>query len=86
MRIPKSRSILLFALLASSEATLAELPGIEVVVTGAEPGSGTLEISIFDSPETFMKEPYQQVRGTPDENGELHHAIDNLTVAVRPRL
>lgn len=48
---------------------LAELPTITVVVTGGEPPTGTIEVSLFNSADTFMKEPLLQHSGPIGEDG-----------------
>jgi uncharacterized protein (DUF2141 family) len=50
-------------------AALAELPGVKVVVSGLSPPAGTVEITLFDSAGSFMKEPYLQQSGTANEGG-----------------
>jgi uncharacterized protein (DUF2141 family) len=48
---------------------LAELATVTVHVRGALPPTGVLEISLFNSAETFMKEPWLQQQGQIDEDG-----------------
>ena len=52
-------------------AVAAQTPAFKVVVSGMEPSTGTVELSLFDSEESFMKEPILQHKGSPDENGEF---------------
>ena len=61
----------MFYLLLLPSAMAAEVPSLKVVVTGMEPLTGTVELTLFDSEETFMKEPRLQQKGVPDENGEF---------------
>lgn len=51
--------------------SLAELPGIDVRVSHVVPAEGTVEVSVFHSAESFMKEPYLQQSGKPSENGSF---------------
>lgn len=45
----------------------ADLAKIELTVTGIDPAGGSLEVSLFNSEETFMKEPMaQQTHGVGD--------------------
>ncbi|MBT8059607.1 MAG: DUF2141 domain-containing protein [Gammaproteobacteria bacterium] len=50
---------------------MAELPGIQITITGAEATEGTFEVSLFDSAESFMKEPFLQMAGVPQEDGSV---------------
>ena len=50
---------------------LAELPGIKVIVSNISPSEGKVEVSLFNSSDSFMKEPYLQQSGPPDENGRF---------------
>jgi uncharacterized protein (DUF2141 family) len=50
---------------------LAELPGVRVIVKNFSATSGTVEISLFDSAETFMQEPYLQESGPVDASGDF---------------
>lgn len=47
----------------------AQLPGITVQVSGLPTAEGTVEVSLFDSVESFLIEPYLQHSGVADENG-----------------
>jgi uncharacterized protein (DUF2141 family) len=59
----------LFIFMLSPALALAELPGIRVVVSNLSPATGTVEVSLFDSEETFLKEPYLQESGAAGEDG-----------------
>ncbi len=48
---------------------LAELSGIEVRVAHISPVEGTVEVSVFDSADAFMREPFLQQSGKPSEDG-----------------
>ncbi|MGD2128358.1 MAG: DUF2141 domain-containing protein [Lysobacterales bacterium] len=63
-------------LLAIGAATLAfplcaraELPTITVRVTHPGVDTGTVEVSLFNSADTFMKKPFLQFSGHLDEDG-----------------
>jgi uncharacterized protein (DUF2141 family) len=70
----------------SAAALLALLPAIgqaeagdevfdlTVRVVDAEPVAGTLEISLFNSAESFLKQPYLQTSGAVNEDGS-HQAL-----------
>jgi uncharacterized protein (DUF2141 family) len=67
---PRPAAWLLVSLLALLPATgLAEVVNIGVRVVKAEPATGTLEISLFNSAETFLKQPYLQTSGPVNEDG-----------------
>lgn len=66
-----SRTILIAGLalgLTAGTAT-AETARLTVHVSGAEPPSGTVEISLFDSAENFFKQPYKQSPCKPSDDG-----------------
>jgi uncharacterized protein (DUF2141 family) len=50
---------------------LAEPHDLSVMVSGLSPASGTVEVSLFDSAESFLKEPYKQQSGPVDEAGRF---------------
>jgi uncharacterized protein (DUF2141 family) len=60
---------LLFISVLSPALALAELPGIKVVVSNISPLTGTVEVSLFDSAESYLKEPYLQQSGVAVEDG-----------------
>jgi uncharacterized protein (DUF2141 family) len=47
---------------------VAELPTLTVTVSGAEP-SGTIEVSLFNSAENFLKQTYEQKPCKPADDG-----------------
>lgn len=61
--------LFIVALLAIPAIAMAELPRLTVKVTGAEPATGTIEISVFDSEENFLREIHIQKRCKPSEDG-----------------
>lgn len=66
-------SLLLLPILAQ-----AELPGLKVLVHGAQPASGTLEVSLFNTAESFMKQPYLQESYPVSEEGVIEAGFTNL--------
>ena len=48
---------------------LPQVADVDVRVVDANPATGTLEISLFNSAETFLKEPFLQNSGPVNENG-----------------
>lgn len=55
--------------LVAPVAALAELPGVKIAVRHFSSTTGTVEVSLFDSAATFMREPYLQESGPVDANG-----------------
>jgi len=49
----------------------AALPSLEVNVSNALPSEGHIEITLFNSEESFLTKAYLQKSGVPDENGEF---------------
>ena len=47
----------------------AEGPTLQVTIVGADPATGTVEISLFNSEEDFLKNAYLQQRCEPAEDG-----------------
>ena len=52
-------------------SAFAALPSLTVHVTHAVPSQGEIEVTLFNSAETFLHDIYLQESGTPDENGEF---------------
>jgi uncharacterized protein (DUF2141 family) len=48
---------------------LAQVADVSVRVVRADPATGTLEISLFNSAETFLQEPFLQTSGPVNEDG-----------------
>jgi uncharacterized protein (DUF2141 family) len=65
----KILSLLTSALLFSSAQASAEMASLTVTVTDAETTNGTIEVTLFNSSESFMNAVFLQKRGRPDENG-----------------
>jgi len=64
----KNKLLISLALLVPSLAA-AELPDLTVRVTNALPATGTLEITLFNSDESFLKEAHLQQSGVASESG-----------------
>ena len=60
-------ALLTLALLPATAS--AERLSLTVTVTDAEPATGSIEISLFDSDETFLKNPRTQQACSPGEEG-----------------
>lgn len=71
MRLNSCLKSVLFSALILPATLWAEMSSLNIVVTGLEPSTGTVELSLFNSEESFMKEPLFQKNGRPDENGEF---------------
>lgn len=56
----------------------AQFPSLTVKVIGVAAPTGSLEVSLFNSPEDFMKEPFRQQSGTLDESSEFVAVFDDL--------
>jgi uncharacterized protein (DUF2141 family) len=54
---------------ADNAETGADTIDVIVRVVGADPVTGTLEISLFNSADTFLKQPYLQTSGAVNEDG-----------------
>lgn len=68
----KFRNILLatmFAALLIPAVCPAESPSLVVRVAGADPATGNVEVSVFNSEDTFMKKTYAQHTGPVSEDG-----------------
>ena len=79
MRFIKYVQFLLFISVLSPALALAELPGIKVVVSNLSPATGTVEVSLFDTAESFLKEPYLQESGVVGEDGIFETEFVGLT-------
>lgn len=61
---------------------IKRMPRLTVNVEGLVAGAGPLEISLFNSAETFMKEPFYQESAKPDENGKAQVTFLNVFEGV----
>lgn len=50
---------------------LADLPALSVHVSNALPATGTVEVTLFNSTESFMREAFLQQSGEISESGEF---------------
>ncbi len=66
-------SVCLLVLASFPLALQAQLATLEVTVTGLDPASGTVEVTVFNSAESFMKEPFLQQSAAID--GETQHVF-----------
>ncbi|MEE4219065.1 MAG: DUF2141 domain-containing protein [Xanthomonadales bacterium] len=65
----KISRLTILALLLSPALARAELPALTVNVVDAHPASGTIEITLFNSAESFLKQTYVQRPCQPDADG-----------------
>jgi uncharacterized protein (DUF2141 family) len=68
-----SKALIILATLALQCPTisLAALPAVSVHISNALPATGTVEVTLFNSAESYMREAYLQQSGEPDESGEF---------------
>ena len=66
---PKMTGLLTSVLLFSSMSAAAEFSSLRVTVKDAATTTGTVEVSLFVSSESFLKEAFLQRSGQLDENG-----------------
>ena len=62
-------SFLTAMLLLSSMPLSAELPSLKVTVTDAVTTTGSIEVTLFNSSESFLKEAFLQQSGIASEDG-----------------
>jgi uncharacterized protein (DUF2141 family) len=68
---------------AASTATAQDsIPGLTVEVTGADPATGSIEVTVFASAETFLKTAYVQRSGAVSEDGSFTAQFPGLTDGV----
>jgi len=78
MSFTKYFQLAIFMSSLSPALALAELPGVRVMVSNLSPVTGTVEVSLFDSAESFMVEPYLQQSGTASEDGSFETEFVSL--------
>lgn len=61
---------------------IKRMPRLIVNVEGLVADTGPLEVSLFNSAETFMKEPLYQESARPDENGKAQVTFLNVFEGV----
>ena len=69
-------------LLCGSLSAEAQLATITVQVRNPDPASGTAEVSLFNSAESFMREPFLQQSGTFGEDENSAPVFTAVFVAV----
>jgi len=85
MKFRTFASAAIFLAFTGPAAVLADSPAVTVHVTGFPTTAGTVEVSLFNSAESFLKEPFLQQSGTIDENGDFETvftAVPEGTYAV----
>lgn len=65
----KITSLLTSMLLFSSVPASAELSSLKITVTDAATTTGTVEVTLFDSKDSFLKKSFLQRNGKVSENG-----------------
>jgi uncharacterized protein (DUF2141 family) len=63
---------------APPKIELKRMPHLLVTVEGMEPEKGSVEVSVFNSTETFMIQPFRQESGTPDADGKYQIRFVNM--------
>jgi uncharacterized protein (DUF2141 family) len=56
----------------------AQLATLNITVSGLDPATGKVEVSLFNSEETFMKEAFRQQAIEVEENAELSFRFPGL--------
>jgi len=70
--------IALVLALLNPAVLLAAIPGVTVEVSNFSTTSGTVEVSLFNSAESFLVEPYLQQSGQVGENGTFSTRFASL--------
>ena len=71
MRFTRYLCALGATLILAPSLAWADLPNLKVTITGAQPATGSVEVTLFNSAETFMRSPFLQESGAVDESGQL---------------
>ena len=79
MSFPKHFGLVLAILFATPAGAMAESASMTVSVKNLSPPTGSVEISLFDSQETYMKETLRQQSGKSSESGEYETVFNDLT-------
>lgn len=56
----------------------AQLPGVKLTVSGADPATGTIEASLFSSAQDFLMEAFLQESGEVSEDGTFEAEFAGL--------
>jgi uncharacterized protein (DUF2141 family) len=67
----------LFLALSPGLAT-AEQVSLAIRIVGAEPPTGRVEVSVFNSPENYFRKTYEQAHCRPDEDGTCEIVFNSL--------
>ena len=67
-----------FSLGLSPLFAAAEQAFLAVRISGAEPPTGRVEISVFNSPDNFFRKTYEQAHCRPDEDGSCEIVFKSL--------
>lgn len=67
--IYKMSLVAILALALTTTTAMAETVQLTVNINGAEPPTGSIEVSLFNSDETFLKAPYAQRPCIPANDG-----------------
>lgn len=76
MRTRITIAVLLFLL--TPVFAWAQLPGLKLTVTGADPATGTIEASLFNSAQDFLMEAFLQESGEVNEDGTFEAEFAGL--------
>jgi len=79
MKLSKIGWIAASVLLAHPAIATAEITSLTVSVKNLSPPTGTVEVTLFNSAETFMQEPYRQQSGKSNDMGEFITEFTDLT-------
>lgn len=76
MNLSKTFAITILAL--APQLALAELPSIKLTVSGAEPATGRIEATLFNTADSFLLEAYLQEAGDVSEEGTFEAVFAGL--------
>jgi uncharacterized protein (DUF2141 family) len=79
MTVTRFSRLVAALLLATPVIASAEITSLAVSIKNLSPATGTVEVTLFNSAETFMKEPYRQQSGKANEQGEFITEFNDLT-------
>jgi uncharacterized protein (DUF2141 family) len=63
---------------APPKIELKLMPSLLVTVEGLDPEKGSVEVSVFNSTESFMLQPFRQNSGVPDAEGKYQIRFVNM--------
>lgn len=79
MKLSRFGRLTALLLLANPVIATAEITSLAVSITNLSPATGTVEVTLFNSAETFMKEPYRQQSGKANEQGGFITEFNDLS-------